>query len=168
MKEATSFSLLLTSTAAVAVKVTLHGLLGPQVVWILWVGTQGVRGRLRGPPTVLPMKGLTKWQLNTIPLSTARNVIHTHTGYTQTNVSSVHFCLKTPNNPLGVDMNNVEHSFTHYKTLTQHMKELGKKAQAGKGSCEKHCYWHDWNRVVTWHYSSVCCLSVHWIETCRV
>ncbi len=32
MKEATSFSLLLTSTAAVAVKVTLHGLLGPQVV----------------------------------------------------------------------------------------------------------------------------------------
>ncbi len=42
-------------------------------------------------------------------------------------------------------MNNFEHSFTHYKTLTQHMKELGKKAQAGKGSCEKHCYWHDWN-----------------------
>ncbi len=29
-------------------------------------------------------------------------MLHTHTRYTQTNVSSVHFCLKTPNNPLRV------------------------------------------------------------------
>lgn len=113
MKEAASISRLLTSAAAV------HGLLGPQMVWILWVGMWKVRGRLGGPPTVPPMKGLTKWQLNTIPLSTARNVIHTR--YTQAHKLAfllVHFCLKTHsvNNKEYIWIMNIHKGHIHRQT----------------------------------------------------
>ncbi len=116
MKEATSISWLLTSAAAWLFRWRCMDSWVPKLSESSGLAHEGSEVVSGDPQLSCRWKASQSGNSTPSHWSTARNVIHTHTRYTHTNISSIHFCPKTPNNPLGVCMNNVEYSFTHYKT----------------------------------------------------
>lgn len=72
------FSRLFICAASVAIEVVGHCFCSDRPFRIVCNAVRRVKGRIGRPPTVSLPKSLAKWQLDAVPLSTARNVTYKH------------------------------------------------------------------------------------------